>query len=143
MKKPIAHPIAALFLIAGLLNFVTACGGGSSPPPANPPSITNSSPSDTGSTTPGATNPPPPPVALSTGPADCVDGKADEFACMGIALEKRVGLDTMEGIAGNDLWGWADPDTGNEYALMGMSDGIAFVDVTNPQTPVYLGRLRP
>ena len=144
MKKPIAHPIAALFLIAGLLNFVTACGGGSSSPPANPPSISNPSPSDTGSTTPGATNPPPPPDTsspLGTGPADCVDGKADEFACRGIALEKRVGLDTMEGVQGNDLWGWADPDTGREYALMGMTDGTAFVDISEPQSPVYLGRL--
>ena len=152
VKNPNAHPYAAAFLIAVLLNFVAACGGGSSPPPADPPSIMNPPPSgsDPGSgSTPGSTNPPPPsdtpppppPVALVTGPADCVDGKAGEFACMGIALEKRVGLDTMEGIAGNDLWGWADPDTGNEYALMGMSDGTGFVDVTNPQSPVYLGRL--
>ena len=152
VKKPTAHPRTAAFLIALLLNFVTACGGGSSPPPADPPSVMNPSPSDSGSdsgSTPGSTtppppsdpSPPPPPVALGTGPADCVDGTADGFACMGIALEKRVGLDTMEGIAGNDLWGWADPDTGNEYALMGMSDGTAFVDVTNPQSPVYLGRL--
>jgi choice-of-anchor B domain-containing protein len=47
----------------------------------------------------------------------------------------------MGGTAGNDLWGWADPDTGREYALMGLDNGTAFVDVTEPETPVFLGRL--
>ena len=46
-----------------------------------------------------------------------------------------------EGATGNDLWGWADAETGSEYALMGLSDGTAFVDVTQPQAPVYRGRL--
>ena len=47
----------------------------------------------------------------------------------------------MGGVAGNDVWGWADPTTGSEYALMGMSDGTAFVDVTDPENPVFLGRM--
>ena len=47
----------------------------------------------------------------------------------------------MDGIGGNDIWGWFDTLTGNEYALMGMENGTAFVDVTNPESPVFLGRL--
>jgi choice-of-anchor B domain-containing protein len=47
----------------------------------------------------------------------------------------------MGGGDGNDIWGWADAQTGNEYALMGQSNGTAFVDVTDPENPVYLGRL--
>jgi len=47
----------------------------------------------------------------------------------------------MNGTAGNDLWGWADAQSGNEYALMGMTNGTAFVDVTDPENPVYLGTL--
>ena len=154
MNKPTAHPVAAGFLIAVLLVFVAACGGGSGSPAAlaPPPSIPPPPPPDPGSgNDPGSggnpgsgSNPPPPPAMpspLGTGPADCVDGKAEEFACMGIALENRVGLYTMEGGSGNDIWGWADPDTGREYALMGLTNGAAFVDVTNPQGPVYLGRL--
>ena len=47
----------------------------------------------------------------------------------------------MGGVAGNDIWGWADPVSGNEYALMGMNTGTAFVDVTDPENPVHLGRL--
>lgn len=33
------------------------------------------------------------------------------------------------------IWGWAD-GTGNEYAIIGSSDGYYFVNVTNPAAPV-------
>ena len=49
--------------------------------------------------------------------------------------------DNVAGVTGNDLWGWTDPQTGREYALMGLSNGTAFVDVTEPQSPLFLGRL--
>ena len=47
----------------------------------------------------------------------------------------------MNGIAGNDIWGWFDAQSGNEYALMGMANATAFVDVTDPENPVFLGTL--
>jgi choice-of-anchor B domain-containing protein len=47
----------------------------------------------------------------------------------------------MGATVGNDIWGWADPAGGNEYALMGLNTGTAFVDVTDPANPIYLGRL--
>lgn len=85
--------------------------------------------------------PPPPPSGLSTGPAACTAGTADDFACSGIDLRSRLSLATMGGPAGNDVWGWADAQTGNEYALMGLANGTAFVDVTDPENPVFLGVL--
>ena len=87
--------------------------------------------------------PPPPPSTLGTGPEECTDGRAGEFPCSGISLAARVAPETMggEGAAGNDLWGWTDPQTSSEYALMGLSNGTAFVDVTDPVNPVFLGRL--
>lgn len=100
---------------------LAACGGGGSRNPA---------PQD-----------PPPPTGLSRGPAPCAGGVAADFTCNGIDLLSRVPLSAMGGSAGNDVWGWADPATGNEYALMGMSNGIAFVDITDPVSPVFLGRL--
>ena len=84
---------------------------------------------------------PPPPATWSVGPAACIDGLAGDFPCAGIDLRKRVPLAAMGGSAGNDLWGWADPATGREYALVGMNNGTAFLDVTDPAAPVYLGRL--
>lgn len=47
----------------------------------------------------------------------------------------------MGGTWGNDLWGWHDAQTGREYALMGLDTGTAFVDVTAPEAPIFLGRL--
>ena len=100
--------------------FVAACGGGG------------------GSSTPVAAPSPPPP--LGVGPEVCTNGGAGDFSCSGISLRKRVSLETMDGIEGRDIWGWFDAQTGNEYALMGMSNGTAFVDVSNPEVPVFLGR---
>jgi choice-of-anchor B domain-containing protein len=47
----------------------------------------------------------------------------------------------MDGTGGNDIWGWFDAQTGQEYALMGLQNGTAFVDITDPEDPVFLGRL--
>lgn len=41
----------------------------------------------------------------------------------------------------NDLWGWTSLG-GEEYALAPNSDGIAFVRVTDPENPVYLGKVQ-
>jgi choice-of-anchor B domain-containing protein len=39
----------------------------------------------------------------------------------------------------NDLWGWVDPETNKEYALVGMFDGTSIVDISKPKKPVVLG----
>ena len=88
-----------------------------------------------------AAPPPPPPPGLSNGPDSCSSGMAGDFACSGLSLRKRVSNDAMGGGAGNDIWGWVDALTGNEYALMGLTNGTAFVDVTDPDNPVFLGHL--
>ncbi|MBE7449048.1 MAG: choice-of-anchor B family protein [Kofleriaceae bacterium] len=45
------------------------------------------------------------------------------------------------GGSGNDVWGWTDPLTGAEYAIMGTSAGTAFVDVSTPTRPRVVGVL--
>lgn len=70
-----------------------------------------------------------------------MDGNAADFACQGISLGKRVPFAVMGGTRANDIWGWVDPMTGSEYALVGLNVGTAFVDVTEPANPLYLGRL--
>jgi len=37
---------------------------------------------------------------------------------------------------GSDIWGWVDPVDGGEYALVGLNDGFACVDVSNPTNPI-------
>jgi choice-of-anchor B domain-containing protein len=42
----------------------------------------------------------------------------------------------------NGIWGWFDTQSGKEYALLSFgADGTAFVDVSDPDVPVFLGRL--
>ena len=73
--------------------------------------------------------------------AACVNGSAAGFPCENVDMLSRVGLGAMSSSFANDLWGWTDPETGNEYALVGLLEGTAFVDISNPTAPVYLGRL--
>ena len=38
-------------------------------------------------------------------------------------------------IAISSIWGWTDPQTKQEWALLGRRDGTTFVDITNPTQP--------
>jgi len=74
----------------------------------------------------------------------CTDDTALDFACTGIDLLAVVTpreLGAAPGISLNDIWGWTDPETGKEYALVGRTDGTAFVDISDPLNPVYVGEL--
>ncbi len=98
--------------------------------------------SGTTTTTPPTTVTPPPPTTTDTlGPALCVNGIAATFPCSGMKLQKRIPLSDMGGGSGNDIWGWTDPDNGDEYALMGQSNGVTFVRITDPENPVLVGKL--
>jgi len=71
----------------------------------------------------------------------CVGGSAAGYPCHNVDLMAFLPLNSIGGGSGNDVWGWTDTLTGREYALMGRSSGMAFVDVTDPGQPVYLGNL--
>ena len=71
----------------------------------------------------------------------CIDGMAGGFPCSNVDLLEHMPLSTIGGGNGNDIWGWTDPLTGNEYALMGRTNGTAFVDITDPENALYLGNL--
>jgi choice-of-anchor B domain-containing protein len=58
-----------------------------------------------------------------------------------VDLRAHVSLVAMECETGNSLWGWTDPLDQREYALMGCDNGISFVGITDPDAPIYLGRL--
>ena len=44
-------------------------------------------------------------------------------------------------ILANDCWGWTDSMTGKEYAICGLMHATAFVDISDPRDPKYLGRV--
>jgi choice-of-anchor B domain-containing protein len=82
--------------------------------------------------------------AVSGSPRTCTNGAAAQFDCSNVDLLAYLpssALGAKRGIWISDLWGWTDPDTGREYAIVGRIDGTAFVDVSNPSNPVYLGEL--
>ena len=75
---------------------------------------------------------------------ECLDGKAAHFECKDVTLLSFIPVQSIGGTRGVELsgnWGWTDPETGREYALVGRMDGTAFVDVTDPENPVYVGQL--
>ncbi len=73
----------------------------------------------------------------------CANGAAARHACNGIDLLSYLPKGTLDATARwvNDIWGWTDPKTKREYALVGTSKSVAFVDVTDPVNPIYLGKL--
>ena len=77
----------------------------------------------------------------------CVGGFAGAYPCDGVDLNAFVPRNAIGGDLSNDelndIWGWTDPDTGREYALVGRVFGTSFVDVTDPNNPVYVGELPP
>lgn len=75
------------------------------------------------------------------GPAGCIGGVSDIFPCDGIELAGWLELPEIGGGSGSDSWGWKDELTERYYALMGRSNGVAFVDITDPANPVYIGNL--
>jgi choice-of-anchor B domain-containing protein len=73
----------------------------------------------------------------------CVNGFAGDLPCDGFDLMSHIPIEELGGAGaeGNDSWGWTDPQTGKEYALVGTTTSTAFVDISNPAEPIFLGRL--
>lgn len=73
--------------------------------------------------------------------ASCEDGMAGEYPCQNIDLMAQLTPSELLGERLNDIWGWTDPATGKEYALVAMTDRVTFVDISSPTEPVVVGTL--
>ncbi|WP_282041965.1 choice-of-anchor B family protein [Winogradskyella flava] len=73
----------------------------------------------------------------------CINGFANGHPCNGFDLMSHIPVEILggSGAEGNDSWGWTDSQTGKEYALVGTTTSAAFVDISNPAEPIFLGRL--
>ncbi len=93
-------------------------------------------------------------AALAPAPAaqaDCTNGAAvlpdvGSFPCNNVDLVGYLPRATFavgtSGVARhNDIWGWTDPETGVEYALVGTENGLGFVDLSTPASPRLVGKL--
>ncbi|MCB0719234.1 MAG: choice-of-anchor B family protein [Bacteroidetes bacterium] len=88
-------------------------------------------------------------LALVTGSAfsqtPCSSGSAAGYPCMNTTLLSamtpiELGAAPSEASL-NDVWGWTDPDSGIEYALVGRRDGVSFVDISDPLNPRVVANL--
>lgn len=84
--------------------------------------------------------------AVTGGAVACSqDGQAAGYPCQNVDLLSYLPLDQIGGTrsnsAANDIWGWTDPASGKEYAIVGRVFGTSFVDISAPESPVYLGEL--
>ncbi|MFY7672224.1 choice-of-anchor B family protein [Tenacibaculum sp. MEBiC06402] len=71
-------------------------------------------------------------------------GFAGSYPCSNYDLMSTIDIATLSGSSaaeGSDIWGWTDSTTNKEYALVAMTNGTAFVDITDPVNPIFLGRL--
>ncbi|WP_417785901.1 choice-of-anchor B family protein [Tenacibaculum sp.] len=71
----------------------------------------------------------------------CKNGMADGFPCNGYDLLLNIPVNTFNAAEVNDSWGWTDPTNNKEYAIVGLDNGTAFVDITDTENPIYLGKL--
>ena len=68
-------------------------------------------------------------------------GKAGAYACKNVDLMDQVGMAQLGLSFVNDTWGWTDPKTKRQIALVGGIEGTVFVDVTDPKRAKVLGIL--
>jgi choice-of-anchor B domain-containing protein len=71
----------------------------------------------------------------------CESGMAKNYPCNDYDLMSLITLNDMDTEFVNDSWGWTDIVANKEYAIVGLDNGTAFVDITNAEKPIYLGKL--
>ncbi|HSH03076.1 MAG TPA: choice-of-anchor B family protein [Anaerolineae bacterium] len=81
----------------------------------------------------------PPEDLAPLGATPCQDGSAAGYPCEAIDLLAFMPLASFTGAETNDIWGWTDPETNIEYAILGLQDSTAFVSLANPTSPQLIG----
>lgn len=143
-------------VLAVMMLALAACSQGAAEPVETEASSTTTTTAPTTATTaPTATTTTAPATTTTTAPTTtttmpaaaafpCVDGESSGFACLNVGLEAQIEMADLGGLEQDfisDLWGWTDPETGAEIAIVMSAFSAVFVDVTVPSDPVILGRL--
>jgi len=96
-------------------------------------------------------------IPLSAQRVECIGdeqagmGLAGTFPCRNYDLLSNIPLAQFDAIynntgvgpafvasTGSDSWGWTDPDSGREIAIISYTEGFAYVEITDPINPVIL-----
>jgi choice-of-anchor B domain-containing protein len=80
--------------------------------------------------------------AAPEGQSKCVNGvAAGTYACDGIEMLDHLWLEDLGLSFANDMWGWTDPATQKDYAIIGGTEGTVFVDISDPEDASVVGML--
>lgn len=73
--------------------------------------------------------------------APCVGNLSGGFPCQSMSLLSHLAFDVLKPTStrGNDVWGFTDLNTGREYAFIGIENGVAILDITDPTAPEQVG----
>jgi Uncharacterized conserved protein len=71
----------------------------------------------------------------------CTGNVSSGFPCQSVSLLSHLAFDTLKPVStkANDIWGFTDLNTGREYAFIGVENGVAIIDITDPTTPEQVG----
>jgi choice-of-anchor B domain-containing protein len=101
----------------------------------------NPSPTENDSSNPDTNPPVDNPRDPQTNLVPCENGFAGAYPCDGYDLLGHISLNELSAASANDIWGWTDTTTDKEYALIGLDNGTAFIDITDTENLKYLGKL--
>jgi Uncharacterized conserved protein len=73
--------------------------------------------------------------------APCTGNVSSGFPCQSVSLLSHLAFDTLKPVStkANDIWGFTDLNTGREYAFIGVENGVAIIDITDPTAPEQVG----
>ena len=74
--------------------------------------------------------------------APCIRGMAAAtYRCDRVDMLSHLTLTDLGFTFVNDMWGWTDPQTRKDYALVGGTEGTVIVDISDPRRPDIVGTL--
>ena len=74
--------------------------------------------------------------------APCIQGMAaGTYPCDRVDMLSHLTLGDLGLTFANDIWGWTDPATKRDYALLGGIEGMVIVDISDPKRPDIVGTL--
>lgn len=70
---------------------------------------------------------------------ECRDPAGPEYDASGVELMSRVPISSFPSASdpANDVWGYTSP-SGREYAIIGLTEGTGFVDLSDPYRPIVI-----
>ncbi|GIE95486.1 choice-of-anchor B family protein [Paractinoplanes rishiriensis] len=78
---------------------------------------------------------------IAGAPLTCTNGMVDRYPCKNVDLLSFLPQSALGGGGSSSMWHWTDPRDSNEYILYCRSNGVSFVNVTDPVNPRYVGNL--